>query len=83
MYCKFFTAFENAEKNSEKYFDFEIKAFELVSLNTPFYWETIVFMRCEYVNKQSQISDTTNTEFFELVFFQSYQKYDKNTVVQI
>ena len=70
MYCKFFTAFENAEKNSEKYFDFEIKTFELVSLNTPFYWETIVFMRCEYVNKQ-------------LVFFQSYQKYDKNTVVQI
>ena len=55
-------------------FHFEIIAFELVALNTRFYTERTLFIGCEYVNKQSQDSDTTKTEFSELIFFQSDQK---------
>ena len=29
-----------------------------------------------------KITDTTKTEFVELIFFQSDQKYEKNTAVQ-
>ena len=36
------------------FFDFEIIAFELDALDTRFYWETIHFIGCQYVNKQSQ-----------------------------
>ena len=32
--------------------DFEIIAFELVVLNTSFYWETVHFSGCHYVNKE-------------------------------
>ena len=35
-------------------FDFEIIAFELVSLNTRTYWERRLVSGCQYVNKQSQ-----------------------------
>ena len=35
------------------YLGFEIIAFELVALDTHFYWEKILFIGCEYVNKQS------------------------------
>ena len=35
------------------------------------------------LTKSLKISDTTRTEFFGLVSFQSDQKYDKNTAVQI
>ena len=43
------------KKKVEKIFlDFEIIAFELVRLNTRFYWEKIVVIGCQYVNKQSQ-----------------------------
>ena len=43
------------KKKVEKIFlDFEIIAFELVQLNTRFYWEKIVVIGCQYVNKQSQ-----------------------------
>ena len=31
------------------------------------------------LTKSLRISDTTKTECFELIFFQSDQKYDKNT----
>ena len=34
--------------------DFEIIAFELVVLNSRFYWERVHFIRCHYVNKESQ-----------------------------
>ena len=68
----------------EKFFlDFEIIAFELVALKTRFYWEKILVIECQYVNKQSQISDTTKTKFFELVLFQSHEKSHKTTAVQI
>ena len=39
----------------EKIFsDFEIIAFELGALGTRFYWERMLFIGCQYVNKQSQ-----------------------------
>ena len=34
----------------KKFLDFETIAFELVALNTPFYWERILVIGCEYVN---------------------------------
>ena len=42
------------QKIQKIFFDFEIIAFELVALNTRFYWERIVSIGCQYVNKQSQ-----------------------------
>ena len=43
------------KKKVEKIFlDFEIIAFELVRLNPRFYWERIIVIGCQYVNKQSQ-----------------------------
>ena len=34
--------------------DFDIIAFELVALNTRFYWENILVIGCHYANKESQ-----------------------------
>ena len=43
------------EKKIEKIlYDFEIIAFELVAVDAGFYWERILVIGCEYVNKQSQ-----------------------------
>ena len=42
------------KKIQKKSFDLEIIAFELILLNTPFYWERIPVMECQYKNKQSQ-----------------------------
>ena len=43
------------QKQTEKIFsDFEIIAFELVSLDIRFYWERILVIGCQYVNKQCQ-----------------------------
>ena len=43
------------QKESQKiFFDVEIIAFELVALDTCFYWETILFIGWQYVKKQSQ-----------------------------
>ena len=43
------------QKKIEQFcFDLEIIAFELVALNTRFYWERILVIMCQYVNKQSQ-----------------------------
>ena len=41
-------------KIEELLFDLKIIAFEMVALNTRFYWETIRLTGCQYVNKQSQ-----------------------------
>ena len=35
-------------------FDFEIIAFELVALNSRFYWENILVIGCQYADKESQ-----------------------------
>ena len=45
---------EMQKKIKKIYFDFEIIAFELVTLETCFYWERILVSGCQYFNKQSQ-----------------------------
>ena len=42
------------QKIQQIIFDFEIIAFESVTLDTRFYWERILIIGCQYVNKQSQ-----------------------------
>ena len=43
------------QKKVEKmFFSFEIIEFELVALDTRFYWERILVVGCEYIKKQSQ-----------------------------
>ena len=43
------------QQTTEKRFaDLEINAFELVSLDSSFYWERILVIGCQYVNKESQ-----------------------------
>ena len=42
------------KKIQEIFFDLEIISFELVALNTRFYWERMLVIGCQYVNKQSQ-----------------------------
>ena len=41
------------KKVKESFFDFEIIAFELIALNTRFYWENILVIGCHYTNKKS------------------------------
>ena len=36
------------------FFDFEIIAFELVALNTRFYWENILLIEIHYAKKESE-----------------------------
>ena len=62
------------KKIQKTFFDFEIIAFELVALNTPFYWEKILNIGCHMFTNNLKTSDTTKTESFELIFFQSDQK---------
>ena len=45
---------EMQQKTQKIFFDFQIIAFELVALDTSFYWERILVIGCQYVNKQSQ-----------------------------
>ena len=40
------------KKIDKIFFDLEIIAFELVVLKTGFYWERILVIGCQYVNKQ-------------------------------
>ena len=43
------------EKKIEKiFFGSEIIAFELVALNTRFYWENILVIGCQYAKKECQ-----------------------------
>ena len=42
------------EKIEKIFFSFKIIASELDALNTRFYWERILVMGCQYVNKQFQ-----------------------------
>ena len=52
--ANFMSILEMQKKIQKIIFDFEIFAFELVALDTLFYWETIHFIGCQYVNKESQ-----------------------------
>ena len=38
----------------EIFFGFQIIVFKLLALNFRFYWERILFIGCQHVNKQSQ-----------------------------
>ena len=42
------------QKIEKTFYDLEIIAFEVLALNTRFYWERILVIGCQYVNKQSQ-----------------------------
>ena len=42
------------EKIEEFFFYFGIIAFELIPLDARFYWDRILAIRCQYVNKQHQ-----------------------------
>ena len=43
------------QQQSEKiFFKPDLIAFELVALDTRFYWEKILVIGCQYVNKESQ-----------------------------
>ena len=62
------------QENIQKiFFDFEIISFELVALDTLFYWQRILVIECQYVNSLN-ISDTTKMEYFELILFLNAQK---------
>ena len=42
------------QKIEEISFDIDIIAFDLFALDTSFYWERIVVIGCQYVDKMSQ-----------------------------
>ena len=62
------------KKIEQSFFDFEIKAFELVSSNTRFYWERILVIGCHMLTKSVKISGITKTAFWKLICFQSDEK---------
>ena len=62
------------QKTQKIFFDFEIIAFELVVLGTRFYWERTLWLGVNMLTQSLKISDTTKTEPFELISFQSDQK---------
>ena len=45
---------EMQQKTGKIFFDFYIIAFELVAFDTRFYWERIVVIGFQHLNKQSQ-----------------------------
>ena len=72
------------QKNIQKnFFDFEIIAYEFFVLDTRFYWKRILVFGVNMSTNNIKISATTKTQFFDLISFQSAQKYDKNTLVHI
>ena len=42
------------KKIQKIFFDFDIISFDLFPLDTRFYWERILVIGCQYVNKQFQ-----------------------------
>ena len=42
------------EKIEKIFFDFDIISFELVALDTRFYWDRILVIGCQYVKKETQ-----------------------------
>ena len=53
-YWKFDVDFGNGVKSSENTFRFLDNSISIVAVNTRFYWERILFIGCQYLNKQSQ-----------------------------
>ena len=66
------------KKIQKIFFHLEIYAFELVALKTPLTDREYLSSGVNMLTNSLKISDTTKTEFFELVFFQSDQKIWEN-----
>ena len=45
---------DKQQKMEQKFSNLEVIGFELIALNTRFYWERIIFISCQYVSKQSE-----------------------------
>ena len=63
-----------SKKFQKTFFDFKIIAFELVELNTRFYWERILVIGCRYVNKQSQNFRYYSNKIFVADFVSEWSK---------
>ena len=74
---------EIQKKIVQKFSNFEIITFELVTLKNRFYREEYFSLRVNMLTNSLKISDSTKTECFELIFFKSDQKIRKNTAVHI
>ena len=73
-YSKFILILTMQKKFLKIFFDFEIIAFELVALNTRFYWERILVIGCQYVNKQSQDLKSYYDRIFRADFLSDWSK---------
>ena len=67
-------------KNQQIYFDLEIIAFDLVTLDTRFYWEKILVIGDQYVNKQSQDFRYYLNKSFQADFLGEWSKKMKKIV---
>ena len=75
---------EIQEKVQKNVFHFDINAFELFASDTHFYWERILFIGCQYLNKPSQGFTYEWDKTFRADFLSEIsKKYDKNTAAQI
>ena len=74
---------EVQKKLPKIFFDLEIIAFELVALNTRFYWERYLSSGVNILKNSLKNLDTTKIELLELISFQNDKKCDKNAAVQI
>ena len=72
------------KKIEKKFFGSEIIAFELVALNTRFYWESILIIGCQYANKESQDFRYFWKSVFQADFYlRVIKKYNENIPVWI
>ena len=62
------------QKIQKIFLDFDIIAFELVVLDTRFYWERILAIGVNMSTDILKILDATKPGFLELIFFQRDQK---------
>ena len=63
------------QKFEEIFFVFEIVAFELIAVETRFYWEReYLSSAVDMLTNSLKISDSSKTGAFELIFFQSEQE---------
>ena len=72
-YSECYVDSEKVEKIQKMFLYLNIIAFELVVLNTLFYWGRILVIGCQYVNKQSQNFDAI-TQSFSSWFFSEWSK---------
>ena len=72
------------EKILKIFLYFEVILFELVLLETRFYWERILVIGCQYINKQSQDFRYYWNRMFWADFLSEWSKnMKKNSALQI